>query len=206
MPYGRITGVGFDPSRYDDMMAVAKNIDFSGWSGLRVLSVTRIAEDRLGIVAGYEDKAAADANVGNAKTSLGTMAEFMTEEPVVREGEVIWGFDGDQSLTPGYIRHVFVDFDPAKYDALLSYFDTTTEKFNGVPGLRSVRLARILENRMASIAVYDNKASADAGQENLRAIMGGMAEFVTGDYNVREGEEILRHDYREAALSVTIDS
>jgi len=46
------------------------------------------------------------------------------------------------------------------------------------------------------MAVYDNKASADAGEENLRAIMGGMAEFVTGDYNIREGEEILRHDYR----------
>ena len=196
MPYGRITRVTFDPSRYDEMMAVAKNVDFSGWSGLRVLSVTRIAEDRLGVVAGYEDKAAADANVENAKISLGTMAEFMTEEPFVREGEVIWGFDGDQSLVPGYIRHVFVDIDPAKYDALLSFFDTTTEKFNGVPGLRSVRLARILENRIASMAVYDNKASADAGQKNLRGIMGGMAEFVTGDYNVREGEEILRHDYR----------
>ena len=98
MPYGRITRVAFDPSRYDDMMAVAKNVDFSGWSGLRVLSVTRIAENRLGIVAGYEDKSAADAIVENAKTSLGTMAEF------VREGEVIWGFDGDQSITPGYIR------------------------------------------------------------------------------------------------------
>jgi hypothetical protein len=196
MPYGRITRVAFDPSRYDDMMAVAKNIDFSGWSGLRVLSVTRIAENRLGIVAGYEDKSAADANVENAKTSLGTMAEFMTEEPFVREGEVIWGFDGDQSITPGYIRHVFVDIDPAKYDVLLSFLDTTTEKFNDVPGLRSVRLARILENRISSMAVYDNKTSADAGQDNMRGIMGGMTEFVTGDYNIREGEEILRHDYR----------
>ena len=196
MPYGRITRVVFDPSRYDEMMAVAKNIDFSDWSGLRVLSVTRVAENVLGVVAGYNDKAAADANVDKAKSTLGTMAEFMTEEPFVREGEVIWGFDGDQSLVPGYIRHVFVDIDPAKYDALLSYFDTTTEKFNGVPGLRSVRLGRILENRIYSMAVYDNKTSADAGQENMRNIMAGMAEFVTGDYNVREGEEILRHDYR----------
>ena len=196
MPYGRITRVVFDPSRYDEMMAVAKNIDFSDWSGLRVLSVTRVAENVLGVVAGYNDKAAADANVDKAKSTLGTMAEFMTEEPFVREGEVIWGFDGDQSLVPGYIRHAFVDIDPAKYDALLSYFDTTTEKFNGVPGLRSVRLGRILENRIYSMAVYDNKTSADAGQENMRNIMTGMAEFVTGDYNVREGEEILRHDYR----------
>ena len=196
MPYGRITRVVFDPSRYDEMMAVAKNIDFSDWSGVRVLSVTRVAEIILGVVAGYNDKAAADANVDKAKSTLGTMAEFMTEEPFVREGEVIWGFDGDQSLVPGYIRHAFVDIDPAKYDALLSYFDTTTEKFNGVAGLRSVRLARILENRISSMAVYDNKTSADAGQENMRNIMAGMAEFVTGDYNVREGEEILRHDYR----------
>ena len=145
-------------------------------------------------------KAAADANAEKAKTTLGTMAEFMTEEPFVREGEVIWGFDGDQSLVPGYVRHVFVDIDPAKYDALLSFFDTTTEKFSGVPGLRSVRLARILPNRISSMAVYDNKASADAGQENLRSIMGGMAEFVTGDYNIREGEEIIRHDYRSADI------
>ena len=194
MPYGRITRVVFDPSRYDEMMAVAKNIDFSDWSGLRVLSVTRVAENVLGVVAGYNDKAAADANVDKAKSTLGTMAEFMTEEPFVREGEVIWGFDGDQSLVPGYIRHVFVDINPTKYDALLSYFDTTTEKLNGVPGLRSVRLARILETRVSSMAVYDNKTSADAGQENMRNIMAGMAEFVTGDYNVREGEEILRHD------------
>ena len=196
MPYGRITRVVFDPSRYDEMMAVAKNIDFSDWSGLRVLSVTRVAENVLGVVAGYNDKAAADANVDKAKSTLGTMAEFMTEEPFVREGEVIWGFDGDQSLVPGYIRHAFVDIDPAKYNALLSYFDTTTEKFNGVIGLRSVLLARILENRISSMAVYDNKTSSDAGQENMRNIMAGMAEFVTGDYNVREGEEILRHDYR----------
>ena len=196
MPYGRITRVVFDPSRYDEMMAVAKNIDFSDCSGLRVLSVTRVAENVLGVVAGYNDKAAADANVDKAKSTLGTMAVFMTEEPFVREGDVIWLFDVDQSLVPGYIRHAFVDIDPAKYDALLSYFDTTTEKFNGGIGLRSVRFARILENRISSMAVYDNKTSADAGQENMRNIMPGMAEFVTGDYNVRDGEETLRHDYR----------
>ena len=163
---------------------------------IKILTVTRVAEDTVLVTAGYENKAAADANVENAKTSLGKMAEFMTEEPFVREGEVVWGFDGDQSLTPGYVRHVFFDFDPAKYDALMSYFDTTTERFRGVAGLIRVRLSRILENRTAAVAVYDNKASADAGQENMRAIMAGVTEFVTGDYNIREGEVVLRHDYR----------
>ena len=196
MPYGRITRVIFDPSKYDAMMTIAKSIDFSGWSGLRLLTVTRVAEDTVLVTAGYENKAAADANVENAKASLGKMAEFMTEEPFVREGEVVWGVDGDQSLTPGYMRHVFVDFDPAKYDAMISYFDTTTERSRGVAGLIRVRLSRILENRMVTVGVYDNKASADAGQENMRAIMAGIAEFVTGDYNIREGEVGLHHDYR----------
>ena len=196
MPYGRITRVIFDPSKYDAMMTIAKSIDFSGWSGLRLLTVTRVAEDTVLVTAGYENKAAADANVENAKASLGKMAEFMTEEPFVREGEVVWGVDGDQSLTPGYARHVFVDFDPAKYDAMISYFDTTTERSRGVAGLIRVRLSRILENRMVTVGVYDNKASAVAGQENMRAIMAGIAEFVTGDYNIREGEVGLHHDYR----------
>ncbi len=196
MPYGRITRVIFDPSKYDAMMTIAKSIDFSGWSGLRLLTVTRVAEDTVLVTAGYENKAAADANVENAKASLGKMAEFMTEEPFVREGEVVWGVDGDQSLTPGYVRHVFVDFDPAKYDAMISYFDTTTERSRGVAGLIRVRLSRILENRMVTVGVYDNKASAVAGQENMRAIMAGIAEFVTGDYNIREGEVGLHHDYR----------
>jgi len=49
---------------------------------------------------------------------------------------------------------------------------------------------------MVTVGVYDNKASADAGQENMRAIMAGIAEFVTGDYNIREGEVGLHHDYR----------
>ena len=196
MPYARITRVIFDPSKYDAMMAVAKSIDFSGWFGLRLLTVSRVAEDTVLVTAGYENKAAADANVENAKASLGKMAEFMTEEPFVREGEVVWGFDGDQSLTPGYARHVFVDFDQPKYDAIMSYFDTTTERFRGVAGLIRVRLSRILENRMVAVGVYDNKASADAGQENMRAIMAGIAEFVTGDYNIREGEVGLHHDYR----------
>ena len=49
---------------------------------------------------------------------------------------------------------------------------------------------------MVAVGVYGNKASADAGQENMRAIMPGIGEFVTGDYNIREGEVVLRHGYR----------
>ena len=82
-----MTRVVFDPSKYDAVLAVAKSIDFSGWPGLRVLRVVRVAEDTVIVTASYEDKSAADANMENAKASLGKMAEFMTEEPFVREGK-----------------------------------------------------------------------------------------------------------------------
>ena len=42
-----------------------------GISGLKGLSGTRIAEDRLRVGAGYDDKASADGDVENAKASLG---------------------------------------------------------------------------------------------------------------------------------------
>ena len=125
------------------------------------------------VTAAYEDKAAADANLENAKASLGKMTEFMTEEPFVREGETVCGVDGDQSMTPGYVRFVFRDFDPSKYDAFISYIDGGGERFRGISGLRSVRLARILENRLASVAFFDSKASADAAQDSLAALLAG---------------------------------
>ena len=84
------------------------------------------------VTAAYEDKAAADTNLENAKASLGKMAEFMTEEPFVREGEIVCVVDGDQSVTPGYVRFVFGDFDPSKYDAFISYIDGVGERFRGI--------------------------------------------------------------------------
>ena len=45
----------------------------AGISGLRGLSGTRIAEDRLRVGAGYDDKASADGDVENAKASLGNV-------------------------------------------------------------------------------------------------------------------------------------
>ena len=125
------------------------------------------------VTAAYEDKAVADANMENAKASLGKVAEFMTEEPLVREVEIVCGVDGDQSVTPGYVRFVFGDFGPSKYDAFISDIDGVGERFRGISGLRSVRFSRILENRLASVAFFDSKASADAAQDSLAAILAG---------------------------------
>jgi hypothetical protein len=201
-----------DPSNYDAMMSIANSDDFSDfsqWSGLALIRVIRVAEDRFLTTGGYKDKASADANADNASAAFGKMASLMTSTPIVREGEIVWAFDGDQSLTAGYVRHVVFTYDPGQYEAMMSYVETTTERFRGVTGLQRVRLVHCIEPqktpRMFSSAIFDNRTSAEAAQENMRAIMAGMDEFIIDDpsvpgvpqfeknISVREGEVIWSH-------------
>ena len=209
MPYARHTMTTVDPSNYDAMMSIANSDDFgdfSQWPGLGLIRVVRIAEDRFLTTGGYNDKESADANAAKASAVFGKMASLMTSTPVVREGEIVWAFDGDQSLTAGYVRHVIFTYDPEQYEAMMFYVETTTERFRGVSGLQRVRLVHCIEPnktpRMFSSAVFDNKISADVGQENMRAIMSGMDGFIIDDptvpgvsqfeknISVREGEVI----------------
>ena len=209
MPYARHTMTTIDPSNYDAMMSIANSDDFSDfsqWSGLALIRVIRVSEDRFLTTGGYKDKASADANADNASAAFGKMASLMTSTPIVREGEIVWAFDGDQSLTAGYVRHVVFTYDPGQYEAMMSYVETTTERFRGVTGLQRVRLVHCIEPqktpRMFSSAIFDNGTSAEAAQENMRAIMAGMDEFIIDDpsvpgvpqfeknISVREGEVI----------------
>jgi len=91
--YMRFTRVIFDPSSYDAMMS---SLDgqleklFRDVSGLYLLRVVRIANDRILAAAAYTDRNSADAARDTAQTALAGMAEYMTEPPFVREGNVIW--------------------------------------------------------------------------------------------------------------------
>ena len=71
---------------------------------------------------------------------------------------------------------------------MMSYVDTTTEKFQAVSGLQRIRLVHCVEPsktpRMFSSAIFDSKMSADEGQENMKAIMAGMDEFIVDDPTV----------------------
>ena len=175
-------------------------------SALGLIRVVRVGEDRFLTTGGYKDKGSADANADKASAVFGKMASLMTSAPVVREGEIVWAFDGDQSLTAGYVRHVIFTYDPERYEAMMTYVESTPERFRGVSGLQRVRLVHCEEPnktpRMFSSVIFDNKTSADAGQENIRGIMAVMDEFLIDDptvpgvaqfeksISVREGEVI----------------
>ena len=93
--YMRFTRAIFDPTNYDAMMS---SLDgqleklFKDISGLYRLRVVRIADDRMLAAAAYTDKSAADAARDTAQAALSGMAEYMTEPPFVREGDLVWSY------------------------------------------------------------------------------------------------------------------
>ena len=95
--YMRFTRAIFDPSNYDAMMS---SLDgqlerlFKEIPGLYRLRVVRIAEapGRMIAAAAYTDKSAADAARDTAQAALAGMAEYLTEPPFVREGDLVWSY------------------------------------------------------------------------------------------------------------------
>ena len=93
--YMRFTRAIFDPTNYGAMMS---SLDgqleklFKNISGLYRLRVVRIADDRMLAAAAYTEKSAADAARDTAQAALSGMAEYMTEPPFVREGNLVWSY------------------------------------------------------------------------------------------------------------------
>ena len=92
-----------------------------------------------------------------------------------------------------YVRHTAFSFDPAKKDAKLSHLTGQLDTFKGkVSGLVRIRIARVAEDCMIVTAGYANREAANA--EQARANFAGMAEFMTGEPVVREGEVVWSYD------------
>ena len=197
MPYARHTGMSFDPSNYDAMMTYKKTMFDMAESmpDLKRGCLVRVADDRIIGTTGYTNKEAADAGAERARSAMAGLAEFMTEAPILRMGEIVWAFDSNnQSKPAGYVRHTGVNYHPSNFDTMISFFDGITEKFRGVPGLVRVRVARVFEDRIIGTSVFANKASADKAAQEHKGLMADMAEFTTGAPNIREGEVIWSHD------------
>ncbi len=94
-PHFRLTRLEFDPSKYDAMVAYADTqIEaLKGISGLKAVRTVRIAEDRSITIARYDSKEAADAVVEQVGAVWAGFADFMTEEPLTRQGEMVWSYE-----------------------------------------------------------------------------------------------------------------
>ena len=197
MPYVRHTGMSFDPYNYDAMMTYMKTMfDMAErMPDLKRARLVRVADDRIIGTTSYTNKEAAEAASELARPAMAGLAEFMTGQPNIMQGEVVWGVDSDnQSKPAGYIRHTAVSFDPSKFDTMISFFDGVTDQFREVPGLIRTRVVRVLEDRIIGTSAFENKASADNAIKEHSGIMANMVEFTTGAPNVREGSIVWSHD------------
>ena len=207
MPYIRHTIVSMDPGKKDALLSRLNELldGLQSTAGLRGLRAVQAAGNRLVVTASYEDKQAADA--APASSARDSISEFLTEEPSVREGEVAWRYLAEgvdnRPIMPGYIRHTGVGFDPSKFDAMVAHMDSLVDTFKSIDGLRRVLVMPItggkvsprlqqeignLENRMIVSGGYDSRAQAEVAQEKTKAAWAGLAEFLTGEPRVLEGD------------------
>ena len=197
MLYGRWTIFYFDPAKKDAMVAhLTPQLDAmtKEVAGAVQARVVQVAENRMVVHGIYENKEAADAASERATAVRESMADFVTETPIVRVGDLVWGVDpegqapGSPTPAANYMTFRATDIDSTKYDALMAYMDGTKEQFRSISGLLRLRIARIAENRVVAAAIYDSKASSDSAQENAAAVMAGGSELFTGNVVLLQGD------------------
>ena len=90
---------------------------------------------------------------------------------------------------PRSLRFTAFEFDPSKYDAMLSEINNLDDDtLTAITGLSSVRAVRTLANRMMVMSNYDSIQELDSVTDAHRSIFAGMAQYITGQPLVRSGE------------------
>ena len=93
---------------------------------------------------------------------------------------------------PSDFRFTALDFDPIKYDAMMSLLDTVKDRLKGISELRNVRVVRTLENRLMVMAGYGSKKAMEAGTEAHSSIFADFAGYITDTPIVLGGEVVGR--------------
>ena len=189
----RFTSFDFDQSRYDSMLsdfeAIQKGV-LDGIAGLARTRIVRTADDHLMGMSTYESMEELEAANAAHASIFADFAKYVTGEPVIRSGELIESVDGPAPGV-GYMRFTRAIFDPSDYDAMMSSLDGQLEKlFKDISGLYRLRVVRIADDRMLAAAAYTDKSAADAARDTAQAALAGMAEYMTEQPFVREGDRV----------------
>jgi len=93
---------------------------------------------------------------------------------------------------PSNFRFTAFDFDPTKYDAMISSFDAAKDRIKDIPDLLNVRVVRTLENRMMVMSGYRSSDALDAATGAYSSIFADFAQYIVGEPLVRAGERVAR--------------
>ena len=184
-------------------------------AGLRGIRVVDAGNNRVIGTTVYDSKESSDAASQKAAEVREGAAEFLTEAPFVREGEVAWRYiaEGVESRPgmPGYARHIAVGYEPSKFEAMLAYLESQTGVYQSIDGLRRILVTPVsgsedhpqfrerignVDNRMIVTAGYDSKSHSEAARDKINAFWKSMSEFLTGEPLVSEGEFVYGHSNR----------
>ena len=195
----RFTAFDFDANKYEAMLSDVNNLDndrLTAISGLIGARAIRTQENRMMVMSNYSSMEALDAANDAHRSIFADIGQYMTGQPLVRSGEVVGIVDGNTPVNDmGYVRFVRASIDDSKWDAIQSYMDDNlASAFDGVAGLSRIRIARLREGSsegkpaILAAAGYDNEASAQAALATAQKALAGIAEYVTDEPLIRQGE------------------
>ena len=107
MGYMRFVRLSIDDSKWDAIQSYMDDNLASAFDGVAGLSRLRVARLREGssegkpamlAAAAYDNEANAQAAMGAAQKALAGIAEYLTDEPLIRQGAVVWQFRSDESF------------------------------------------------------------------------------------------------------------
>ena len=93
---------------------------------------------------------------------------------------------------PSDFRFTAFDFDPAKYESMMSSFETVRAQLKDISDLLNVRVVRTLENRMMVMSGYRSRDALNAATEAHSSIFADFAQYIVGEPLVRAGERVAR--------------
>jgi len=195
----RYTAFDFDPTKYDAMMssfdAVKDRVkDIPDLLNVRVV---RTLENRMMVMSGYRSRDALDAATEAHGSIFADFGQYIVGEPLVRAGERVARVVGEVLNNDiKYMRFIRVVIDPTKYDAMMSYLNGgVLASFKDIAGLSRVFITRNSEDHIFSVAGYIDKTSADAAAETMHNAVAGMAEYITEEPLIREGELVWLYQF-----------
>ena len=195
----RFTAFDFDPTKYDAMMSSFDNARdrVKNIPDLLNVRVVRTLENRMMVMSGYRSRDALNAATEAHSSIFADFAQYIVGEPLVRAGELVARVNGEVPMNEfKYMRFVSVVIDSSKYDAIMSYLNSGhLEKFKGVSGLSRLLITRTTEDRMLAASGYVDKESSDSAMETVQAALTGMAEYITEEPLIREGEVVWLYQY-----------
>ena len=195
----RFTAFDFDTTKYDSMMDLLETTrgKLRDISLLRNVRVVRTLTNRMMVMAGYGSREAMESASEAHNSIFSDFAEYITDTPIVRSGEVVARVNGEIPRDDiKYMRFVRAIIDPSKYDEMMSVVNGgLLGKYKDLAGLSRLILIRACETHMIAATGYVSKEAADSARENTNASLASVSTFLAGEPLIREGELVWLYQY-----------